>query len=274
LFRGDCWFLPDETMLGFVEVPRGPFLMGSDKAKDLEAFDDERWPTVEGASAAPAAPAGQGRMDMPTYYIGRYPVTVAQFKAFAAESGFVLGYAGSLAGEPEHPVVHVSWHEALRYCEWLEQELQESAATPSALKDLLASGFRVTLPSEPEWEKAARGTAGRIYPWDGGLDPTRANYADARIGRTSLVGAFPRGASPYGILDMSGNVWEWTRSLKRNYPYDSNDGRENLTATGERAVRGGSFYLFGKSMRAANRYPYDPESRLSRVGFRIALARF
>jgi formylglycine-generating enzyme required for sulfatase activity len=273
LFRGDCWFLPDETMLGFVEVPRGPFLMGSDKGKDPEAFDDELWPTVEAVRYAAAATTGQGSVDMPTYYVARYPVTVVQFKVFAAKTGLRLGYEGSLAGEPEHPVVHVSWHEALRYCEWLQQELQESTMSPAALKDLLVSGWRVTLPSEPEWEKAARGADGRIYPWDGGLDPTRANYADARIGRTSLVGGFPRGASPYGILDMSGNVWEWTRSLKQKYPYDSTDGRENLGATGERAVRGGSFYLFGKSMRAANRYPYDPESRLSRVGFRVALSR-
>jgi formylglycine-generating enzyme required for sulfatase activity len=202
-FRADACYLPDEPLLGFIEIRAGPFLMGSGPKKDQPAYDHEydnkQW---------------QCKVDLPRYYIARYPVTVAQFRAFVEDSGYQPEDEASLQGLPNHPVVNVSWYEALKYCNWLTKRLREWQGTPEPLATLLCrEGWRVSLPSEAEWEKAARGTDGRIYPWGDKPDPERANYDETGINTTSAVGCFLAGASPYGCLDMAGNVWEWTMSL-------------------------------------------------------------
>jgi formylglycine-generating enzyme required for sulfatase activity len=266
-FRTDVWFLPDEPLLGFVEIPAGEFLMGSDKEKDHDARDTE---------------LKQHKLTLPLYYIARYPVTVAQFKSFVDKSGYKPEHPGCLNGLSNHPVVNVTWYEALKYCEWLTEQLRAWEETPEPLASLLKQqGWGITLPSEAEWEKAARGTDGRIYPWGNEADANRANYDETGVNATSTVGCFPGGASPYGCEEMSGNVWEWTRSLwgkdsskpEFKYPYDSADGREKLDAPRNvyRVLRGGAFDGSGRLVRCADRRRDDPGSWNWYLGFRLAV---
>jgi len=254
-FRADAWYLPDEPLLGFVKIPAGKFWMGSNPKKDSGAFGDEQ---------------PQHEVHLPEYWLGRYPVTVAQFGAFVTESGFKPGDPDCLHGLPNHPVVWVSWHEALAYCDWLTGRLRCWPGAPAALRERLAAGWRVLLPGEAEWEKAARGVDGCIYPWGEVFDAEKANTEETGIGDTSAVGCFPGGAGPYGLLDMSGNVWEWTRSLNKEYPYVPTDGREDLRADGGRTVRGGAFFNESRYARCAFRDWADPDIRLWYYGFRVA----
>jgi formylglycine-generating enzyme required for sulfatase activity len=183
----------------------------------------------------------------PEFYIARYPVTVAQFRAFVEATGFAIGDADALADADSRPVRWVSWHEALAWCDWLNEVLttgQAFAGSPVA-RLVREHGWRVALPSELEWEKAARGSlSGAVFPWGDDADPNGANYDDSQIGDTSVVGCFA--ANGFGLFDMVGNVWEWTRSLYLDYPYDPADPkREDLMAGDDvsRVVRGGSWFV-------------------------------
>ena len=257
-FRPDAWFLPDDDLLGFVEVPGGPFLMGSDPARDPQAFENERW----------SGTALQGTVEVPTFLIGRYEVTVAQFAAFVADTGYrVAGQA--FETPPNHPVANISWPDALAYCRWLEATLRESAATPTRLTGRLGNGWRVSLPTEAQWEKAARGPDGRVYPWAGGPDRSRAHY---RQQASAPVGSYPCADCPYGLLDMSGNVWELTRSPYQPYPYDQTDDGEDLDTPALWVMRGGSFDDPEQNVRAATRGGSDPGARRPFIGFRVVMS--
>jgi len=251
------WHLPDEDLLGFVQIPAGPFLMGSDPALDPLAFDIERW--------SPAQP--RHSVDLPTYYMGRYEVTVAQFGAFVGATGRRIdGQAG--LGSPTHPVTFVSWTDALAYARWLEEALRGSASTPAELRRVLEEGWRVTLPTEAEWEKAARGPDGRIYPWGDSPRRDRANFASRG---TLPVGSFDCPECPYGLADMSGNVWEWTRSPYRPYPFSDRENRTNLDQEALWVMRGGAFNDSEQNIRAAIRGGADPGVRRPFIGFRLAI---
>ena len=205
-FRADAWFLPDDPELGFVDIPAGPFTMGSDPALDPRAFENERW----------SRDRARGTVDLPLFAIGRYEVTVAQFRAFAADAG-VTADAAALRGPPDHPVGSVSWPDALRYCRWLEEMLRAWSGTPSPLRQRLEDGWRVTLPTEAQWEKAARGSDGRVYPW--GNEPPRGPplrgagpaWRSGPPAGSAGAGPAPAAAStaPPAVdpRDMSGNVW-------------------------------------------------------------------
>jgi formylglycine-generating enzyme required for sulfatase activity len=253
-FRGkEQWHLPADERLGFVEVPAGPFTMG------------------EGGE--------ERKVKLPEYFTGRFPVTVDQFRAFVEESKHRPDNEKCLKGIGNHPVVHVNWFDAMAYCDWLTGKLRDWEGTPGDLAALLrkprGKAWRVTLPSEAEWEKAARGADGRTYPWGEELDPERANYYKTGIGATSAVGCFGGGESPCGCLDMAGNVWEWTRSLHKKYPYDPADGREDLKdKKGPRVLRGGAFNGAESDLRCANRWGYSPDYALDYGGFRVVLSPF
>ena len=262
-FRPDAWFLPHDPLLGFVGIPSGPFLMGSDPRYDHEAYPDE---------------APQHEVDVPSYYIGRYPVTGRQFGAFIEQSGHKPENQGSLYGPPNHPVVWLGWLDAVKYCQWLTVRLREWAGTPEPLASLLRrEEWRVTLPSEPEWEKAARGGDARPYPWGDTPDNNRGNFGGTGIMTTSAVGCFPAGMSPYGIEDMSGNVWEWTRSVWGTYPYPTDrlgvEAREYLEVReGVRRVRrGGAFFSSPRSVRCSVRLGSGPYPHGGGMGCRVVI---
>lgn len=254
----------------WVEIPSGPFLMGSDKAKDGQAYDDE---------------LPQHTVTLAAYRIGRVPVTVAQFAAFvqatvyvttAEKEGSSRAWTGSkwedvkgaswraprgpgsdVSQKGEHPVTCVSWLDAVAFCMW--------------------AGVR--LPSEAEWEKAARGVDGRIYPWGNESPDAKLCNFNMNVKDTTAVGQYPKGVSPYGVLDMAGNVWEWTNSAWEKsadkpdfaYPYNPGDGREDQSRTDVRRVlRGGGWYNGARYVRSAGRPRLVPGSRFNLVGFRVA----
>ena len=163
-------------------------------------------------------------------------------------------------------MVYVSWYDAVAYCNWLAE----------------VTGKPYNLPSEVEWEKGARGSDGHIWPWGDQWDAGRCNSIESGPDDSTPVGAYPTGASPYGLLDMAGNVWEWTRSLwgedfdnpSFKYPYDLADGREDSGASGgvRRVLRGGAFTRSRGYVRCAYRGRSYPHPRHKNYGLRVMLA--
>ncbi|MGD9904063.1 MAG: formylglycine-generating enzyme family protein, partial [Vicinamibacterales bacterium] len=200
--------LPADGWLGFVAIPAGTVVMG---AGDAQAFDNERW----------SAQAAQGRVDVEAFLIGRREVSVQQFAAFAAATGW-RSEPQALAAPADHPVSFVAWTDALAYCRWLDAALRQAAAAPAPIADRLRTGWRVTLPTEAQWERAARGDDARAYPWGDAPRRDRANFDGTG---TTPGGRYPCPECPFGLDDMSGNVWEWTRSPYQPYPYDEADDR-------------------------------------------------
>jgi formylglycine-generating enzyme required for sulfatase activity len=258
-FREDAFFLPDDDLLGFVQIPAGTFVMGSDPAVDALAYDNERWDATR----------AQGTVYLPDFYIGRYEVTVAQFGAFVEATGYPID-PRALQAPADHPVAWISWPDALAYGRWLEAALSEWPQTPAPLKKALDDGWRIGLPSEAEWEKAARGTDGRVYPWGNEPRPERANY---RATGAEPVGSFDCPECAFGLSDMSGNLWELTRSLYQPYPYDPGDDPEDLLADALWVMRGGHFADPENNVRAAVRGGVDPGARRPFIGFRVTLSR-
>jgi len=260
----------------FVNVPAGKFLMGS-KEDNSRAYNNEK---------------PQHTVEMPAaYYIGRFPVTNAQFAVFvkasgykttAEEAGFGRAWDGkewkdvkganwqhpngperNIDGKQDHPVVQVSWHDAQAYCTWLNDVYGAD----------LHRGLQFRLPSEAEWEKAARGEYGAEWSWGNKApDANRCNF-NLNIGDTTPVGNYsPQNDSPYGCADMVGNVCEWTHTLFENYPYAPKDGRESETSPGLRILRGGSFYSNAWSTRCAFRDANYSISGNFDYGFRVLVA--
>ncbi|MCG8415028.1 MAG: formylglycine-generating enzyme family protein [Pseudomonadales bacterium] len=257
-FSSAHWFLPDDNMLGFVEIPAGRFTMGSNPNLDRMAYQNERWSDLR----------RQGEVELPRYYIARFETTVAQFAAFVADSGAAAPQV-PLSGAGNLPVTNVTWPEALAYTRWLDLQLRQSADTPAPLRALLDGGARVTLPNEAEWEKAARGSDGRIFPWREARAEEVANFNSQS---TRPVDSSPCTQCAWGLSDMAGNVWELTRSPLQDYPYTAEDDAEGLAEDALYVMRGGSFADGLNNIRAAVRGGVDPGVRNSTIGFRVVVS--
>lgn len=238
----------------WMTIPAGEFWMGSEKGEPREA--------------------PLHKLYMPEFKIARVPITNAQYAIYINETSAKhpanWRYGKIPVGLENHPVTKVTWYEALNYCEWLSEKIDR----------------QINLPSEAEWEKAARGDQDqREWPWGAWAD-LHCNSDEMGLKETTPVGLFLNGASPYGVLDMIGNVWEWTRSIygewKSNqhgyaisfrYPYDRNDGREDLRKQDDfaRVRRGGSFFDTSKYARCAYRNFNDPYDGIDNLGFRIVV---
>ena len=259
-----------------VRIPAGTFRMGSNPGEVANVLKDWKHKEEELEREQPAH-----LLELPEYLIGKYPVTNREFRHFVKEnlsaapnnpsaspSGWIGAEFPSL--KRNHPVVNVTWDQVVAYCRWLSTK----------------TGKPYRLPTEAEWEKAARGPEGRIYPWGDVYDPLE-NVFDHKFvnvfkgvmeSRTSPVGQFsPQGDSPYGCADMAGNVWDWTSSLLKPYPYRSDDGREDLQSREYRVQRGGSygamFDLHLRYIRCAARGYAWPDHFAEDRGFRVCLPR-
>jgi len=257
-FLEDQAYLSNDNMLGFVEIPAGSFTMGSNPLIDPMAFENERW----------SAGRRQGRVDLPTYFISKYEVTMAQYRYFVDATGYRVEPV-LLELLPNQPAVLVSWTDAIAYARWLESVLKSATWTPGSIRELLSQGWHITLPTEAEWEKAARGENGRIYPWGNSASAEFANFGS---NGTIEVGSANCMQCAFGLQDMSGNVWEWTRSSSQPYPYDPTDDRNDLADDALWIMRGGSFNDQENNIRAAVRGAADPGARRNFIGFRIALS--
>ncbi len=232
-------------------VPAGPFLMGSDPTQDLHARDDE----------------------MPQHHVSLYAFEMAQFPVIVAE--YACAIKAHIVPEPykwhhqlthpNRPVVNLAWRHALAYADWLARTLDEPWC----------------LPTEAQWEKAARGTEGRIYAWGDTWTVEQASDYN------SAIGQHPTGASPYGVQDLLGNVHEWVTSYVFPYPYDPTDGREDLTPhednkdrkqapDGSEAARGarGGYDAFNIERRfgeraACRKYHWPSVNYEDEYGFRV-----
>lgn len=275
--------------MAFARVPAGEFLMGSTAAQAHAAQERCNGQALGCEGEDHAAETPQHSVALGEYWIGLTEVTNAQFRRFVQRGGYADPTWWTAAGwqwrmvngitepgcwddkalnQPAQPVVCVSWYEAAAYTRWLSD----------------AAGVAFRLPTEAEWEKAARGTDGRAYPWgEDGAGSLHTNFCDALCahGRSdrsvndgfaipSPVGSYPFGASTYGALDMAGNVFEWTASEYYRYPYDPADGRESTDGVAARALRGGSFYYTVDHARCAHRIGIYPDTRNDLVGFRLA----
>lgn len=234
----------------FVKIQAGEFTMGSDES----IFNEEK---------------PQHIVNLPEYWIGKTEVTVAQFSVFINEKNYESPYYLDISNKSNHPVVNVTWIDCVSFCRWMS----------NICKQII---FR--LPSEAEWEKAARGTDGRIYPWgDDKPDSTRCNF-DKKEKDTKPVGSYKSlGVSPYGCDDMAGNVWEWTNSLwgvdyitpMFDYPYTQHQSeREDLQAGKDvlRILRGGSFSENSAGIRCTVRTKSAIDTCFNFYGFRVAFS--
>ena len=254
------WLSDPRDLEELQEVAAGEFILGSSNRE----------------SDAPPHP-----VSTPAFKIGHYPVTNASYRQFITATGRKwLTSDGWSPQRSNAPAVNVTWHDARAYCSWLTHEWRAIGR--------IGPDEIVRLPTEAEWEKAARGAGqpgpdGKIYPWGSSWQEDCGNTLELGLNDTCAVGMFPRGASPVGCLDMSGQVWEWVSSLWGSdmrkpdylYPYNPTDGREDLQAPDNvrRVLRGGSLGSPFDRATCTYRGGLEPIGHWRGDGFRIVVAK-
>lgn len=242
--------LPDNIDLQVLLIPSGEFLCGFENI----------------------------RTNLNDFYIGKYPITVEQYRMFIDSDGYQIKKYWTEAGwywcqeynvssaddmrldecfrQTGYPQVGVSWYEAVAFCNWLSDYL----------------GGNVTLPNEMEWEKSARGIDGRKYPW-GAVPPTdiHCNF-NLRIDHTTKSGIYPAGKSIYGCHDMAGNVWEWCKNTPGALPYDNIEDRENYAYRDARVIKGGCWDSQRQEVISWAQSMNYPNVRLNTIGFRVKVS--
>lgn len=242
-----------------IKIPSGKFLMGMTKSHITELIKD-------GADKKLVAVEQiQHEVELPEFLIAKYPVTNREYQIFIRETQYISPNGWNdrsyPVGKGNHPVVNVSWHDAQEYCKWLSVQ----------------SGKEYRLPTETEWEKAARGTDGRTWPWGNMFMGGCANTSETKINDTTPVNQFsPQGDSSYGCTDMSGNVWEWCENWFDEQEYtiwlEPNDKiLSELSAEQAKALRGGSWYDSYFYARVTARFKNIPISPWTNLGFRLVM---
>ena len=258
---------PLSRWVQFTPVPQGSFWMGGDPALDPFVQSNEQ---------------PRHRQHLDAFWMATTPLVQSTYALFAARTGYLTtaevegsgtvfenGEWKELAGvswrtsvgssADQVPVTQVSWEDTRQFCTW-------------ATGLLTQPGYEICLPGEVEWEYAARGGNGNIYPWGNQpADRTRCNFDDLAGSPSPVQRYGGRGSSPFGCLDMAGNVWEWTRSCYRAYPYRPADGREEPESGENRVVRGGSWDSPAAMLRCSARGKLPPFHRASNLGFRVML---
>jgi formylglycine-generating enzyme required for sulfatase activity len=261
------------------EVQEGPVVLGSDMSLDENALDQEM---------------PQETKDSGPFFVSRYLVTNAIFDMFCvAADGYEENgnwtseglawrndrhretrYTGNFSLS-NHPVVGVTWFECVAFCRWATRRLNEEGTSyiwlEDRVKEVIVTDVEVRLPTELEWEKAARGVNGRLYSWGDNFDELACNWAGVGANSTSAVGAFPLGQSPYGVLDACGNVWEWCLDPWQRERCNSSYSAVKVDREVMRPVRGGAFGNFPKLLRSACRFGNPPEFESDDLGFRVVV---
>jgi len=224
---------PPQPIEDMIEIPAGPFTFGSDDGNPNES---------------PAQ-----KVELPAYKMDHFEVTNDDFAMFANATGYQTEaekkgakktWRTGLEGKGNHPVVRVTWNDAKAFCEWLGKRL----------------------PTEQEWEKAARGDKGNLFPWGNTFDPGKANLKASGIRGTVAVGSFPAGASPYGVEDLAGNVWEWTADPWQAYPNSTY--KDKFYSDKFRVTRGGGWFDDETLARSSSRSAAALEAANNDLGFR------
>lgn len=234
--------VPSMPLLEWISIPKGRITL--EKGWDGNVYSQETL----------------GTYDVGAFVISKYPVTCAQFEVFIRDGGYsddswwqglakrVTKHKRASWGAANHPRETVTWYEAMAFCHWLSVNLERT----------------IILPTEIQWQRAAQSDLNQIYPWGNDLDATKCNSYENQLRQTTSVDHYPAGASPYGVMDMSGNVWEWCLN---EY---SDPTSVNVTGEAPRALRGGSWFNELYNARVQYRSMFRPGNQENNIGFRLS----